>query len=48
MGAVKSMWSYRDSPLLTGEPLIRKVLVSIAHSSRVRAAAMDARANAEH
>ncbi|PPG30771.1 hypothetical protein C5E10_11585 [Pseudoclavibacter sp. RFBG4] len=39
----KSLYSYRDSPLLEGETRLRKILISIAHSSRVRSAALDRR-----
>lgn len=39
----KSLYAYRDSPLLDGESPVRKVAISIAHPSRVREAALDHR-----
>lgn len=40
---VKSLYEYRDSPLLEGESPMRKILISISHPARVREAAMQSR-----
>lgn len=41
----KSLYAYNDSPLLEGESPVRKVLISIAHPSRVREAALEHRSS---
>lgn len=39
----RSLYSYRDSPLLESEPPLQRILISIAHPTRVREAALDRR-----
>ncbi|MBF4457957.1 MULTISPECIES: hypothetical protein [unclassified Pseudoclavibacter] len=47
VGSIRNIWGYRDSPLLAGESPARKILISIGHPARVRAAALDRRAQAD-